>query len=112
MSGKFELTKTISSHTGIFGEYQIHGLQHEYETGNRAWHVGSSRLSSNTVEEYLVKDKEVLSYNADLTYNSMDTMLIHNVGSAADVEPGKKEAILKAIAEWEELDRTTSPHSD
>jgi hypothetical protein len=112
MNGKFQLTKATSSHTGVFGEYEILGLQHEYETCNWAWHIYSRRLSANLVEEYLVKDKNILSYEPGLALNSTDTMLIHNIGSVAYVEPGEKEAIFKAIAEWEELDQTTSPNSD
>jgi hypothetical protein len=93
----------LSHHAGTFGEYRICGDQYECESGELAWHITMSNLP---VRDYWVTGGAFFSMGYHRVSDSANDTLIQPLGVAKDIDHEEKNAILKAITEWEEVYRT------
>jgi hypothetical protein len=98
--------ETKSRHNGVFGDYTIFGRRYEFEDGRTSWDIGSRETADTPVEKwYLVTAGEFASFSMQDLCNGTGKSLIHILGVVTDIDPAEKEAILKAITQWEAADR-------
>ena len=101
MSGQVESLQRRASRRGSFGDYEMFGFQYEGESGKLGWLVTAWPTGRDPVHTYWVYDGEFLLSNVQHGYNYTDRTLIETFGPATEMEPKEKQAILQAIAEWE-----------
>lgn len=91
----------IHTHTGLFGDFSIQGTLRKSETGEAYRQISASEAGGNgLMHHYYVAGGEFFS----LGFTAYPPLMVRGV-AATDIDPDEKEKILRAIAEWEELDR-------
>jgi len=85
----------------MFKGYQLLGKQFQNNADKLAWFVTAWETRIGGVEDYWVSKGEFFTVGIHIFYDNTDGVLIQPTGPAKNIELGKKQAILEAIAEWE-----------
>jgi hypothetical protein len=95
-----DLKQTGRRH-GMFDRYQVLGTQYQNSADELAWLIIAWETEIGSVEHYWVSKGEFFTVGMHIFYNNTDRTLIQPTGIATNIEPAEKQAISKAIAEWE-----------
>lgn len=95
---EWELAREISKCSGVFGNYEVHGVELENKSGGRAWRINVWRVGQNPVRHYCVMDGVFSSVSVELFPDSDHPMRYQKNGPATDINPEEKQAVLDAIS--------------
>lgn len=93
--------KRTDHRVGLFDGYQVLGTRYESDANETGWFIIAYKISGIRVQHYWVSNDEFFTVGLHIFYNNTDRSLIQPLGVAKDIEPAERQAILKAIAEWE-----------
>lgn len=95
-----------SHNQGTFDGYSVIGFQYGWDELHHAWHVTAwPNESGSPINDYWVESSEFREMSIHFAHPATGNNLIQTFGTAENVLPAEKTAILKAIAEWEVLER-------
>jgi len=87
--------------TGTFGEYRIKGHQFKSPTGEVGWHITAGN-QHGLAEDYWVSGKTFHALNIQYLHKMNHRMVLEVFDDITSlISSAKKEAVLRAIAEWE-----------
>jgi hypothetical protein len=85
---------------GAFDDYSVQGLQYENTNGEIAWHI-SAWGDRNPVSHYWVACRKFYAVSIHFSCNVGTDDRVGISSEIENVPAAEKNAILKAIAEWE-----------
>jgi hypothetical protein len=101
MSEFERLSRTIPHQHGQFDGYDVTGTQYEYADGNTQWHVTACPIKRNQRREYMVRNGKFHKVRMDIFPNRSGETLIDTLGEVEGISEQERNAVFKAIAEWE-----------
>jgi hypothetical protein len=99
LSDEWDLSKVIWKRQGVFGNYQLIGLLHQNEGGDRVWHI--KQISENPARNYWVQDGKFFSLRIDEPPGEPIGSRLERGGQILDMSEDESRMILNAIAKWE-----------
>ncbi len=97
MARKLVNLTRLQHQSGTFGAYKVSGHQFRDQRGEVGWHI-TAYPGGNPVNDYWVADGVFYGLRIDLGANRS---LIEVFDEIQDIDPGEREAILSALAEWD-----------
>jgi hypothetical protein len=92
----------ILQRSGWFDERRVDGWQYGNQRGKLSWHIRTWPNSGEPIESYWVEGSEFFEVTRlDLAMNAIPMNRIETGRRIVEMDAGKRDAILKAIAEWE-----------
>jgi hypothetical protein len=88
-------------HVGVFKNYSVSGFQYESESLEIGWHI-TAWPAQGPIHDFWVSGEEFHSMRIHYGYNSTNRTLIEIFGALADVNSDERDAVILAIAKWEE----------
>jgi hypothetical protein len=97
--------QTKDNRKGVFDNYTVLGFKFENPTrGEIGWHITAWRTGFDPVHDYWVAGNKFHSASIHIFYKGTPHNLIeiYEPPITTGIEPSEREAVLKAIAEWEQ----------
>lgn len=101
MEDGYENLTITASKTGMFGGYEMFGLQYENVAGEHGWLVTAWLTGSDPMQTFWVEGEEFLSARGHWVVKFPEYGMIEMFPGAAEIKPEIRKAILQGIAEWE-----------
>jgi hypothetical protein len=99
LNDEWDVSRVILKRQGVFGNYQLIGLLHGNEDGDRAWHV--KQINENPVRNYWVQDGKVFALRIDGPLSEPINSRLERGNQILDMSEDESRMILNAIATWE-----------
>ena len=85
---------------GVFDDYSVQGIQYESTNGEVAWHIRAWG-DRNPVSNYWVAQQKFYGISIHFGSNAKGEDRIEIFGEKRNIPDAEKNAIFKAITEWE-----------
>jgi len=92
-------------HKGMFGDYTVMGFKYRDGEGRIGWHITSWRTGFDPVHDYWVAGRDFHSVSIHYFYKGapLNLIEIYDPPITAGIEAEERDAVLRAIGEWEEI---------
>jgi len=84
-----------------FGNYEMFGGRFESDNGRSAWLMTAWESGRDPVRTYWIEGGEFFATGVRYGINFSNFTFVETFGPAPSVDPELKEAVLRAIAEWQ-----------
>jgi hypothetical protein len=99
--------KKIDNRKGEFGDYTVVGFKYQDACGQTGWPVTSWQTGFDPVHDFWVSGRNFHPVSLHFFYKgtAVNFIEIYDPPIATGIDQAEREAVLKAIAEWEKPER-------
>jgi hypothetical protein len=102
MDDEFERLTRIGARRGIFGEYNVDGLQYKNSSDVTGWQI-SAWHEHGSISCYWVEKGKFYGVKINIFPNFLNEIQYEKLGEVTEISETEKEAVLRAIAQWENI---------